>query len=215
MSDIGLPVGISLQVRIPARARKIVVFNNYRNLAVKFRSHSYKYLTSYIVRGITSICLCHKNWDLIVQNDDMVSIELVHFSVKHRCYLQELTVGNTNKDILFLYVEHTRSPQTLSALCVMQLRARNYVPCGYEAIMKIGKPVPKPIHSLLCMHAFILLPCFDIDDETIGRTCENIKHWRCWYTKVHKSVHPCNKFSPLQHIGNFMRIIFVAADQGV
>jgi hypothetical protein len=116
---------------------------------------------------------------MIVQNDDMVSIELVHFSVKHRCYLQELTVGNTNKDILFLYVEHTRSPQTLSALCVMQLRARNYVPCGYEAIMKIGKPVPKPIRSLLCMHAFILLPCFDIDDETIGRTCENIKHWRC------------------------------------
>jgi hypothetical protein len=51
------------------------------------------------------------------------------------------------------------------------------------------------------MHAFILLPCFDIDDETIGRTCENIKHWRCWYTKVHKYVHPCKN---LPHYGTLV-----------
>jgi hypothetical protein len=171
-----------MQIRIPNHIKKIVYFNEYKPQIIRYSNgdKSKHYVHTKILSGITASCLCNPDIESKIVGENQMIVEIVQspYRTENRYYLKQLSVDTTRPDHLFLYLEKRGTTLSLQTICAMQLRATNYVNCGYEAVLNMDTWLPRPIQEMMTTHAFISTFVFTNGRANVD-SCREVSHWTC------------------------------------
>jgi len=175
------PVDYNKGVLIPTTTQKLIFYNPYKMVTLKFKNRRTQTL-DVLLPGLSSLCLCDILWRATVLSRKMiVLISEPNYPRQEKYYLQKVTTPQGTANYLTICVQMIGALLPVPYLCIMQTRSKKYTDCGTKAVMNLECVVPEMVREKLARCAYKMRTQFT-GPGNYRKSCTDFLHEYCMDT---------------------------------